>query len=99
VWVPSLAALRGTGLQSEYFAGLCRPWWHGWQGRDHAGLGGTAQLNRAPAELCSPWVHGLAEIVQGCAVLGEEGCGLAEIVNVCDPWPYKLDPRRCCSEG
>jgi hypothetical protein len=27
--VPSLAGLRGTGLQSEYYAGLCRPWGHG----------------------------------------------------------------------
>jgi hypothetical protein len=30
VWVPGLAGLRGTGLQSEYCAGLCRLWEHDW---------------------------------------------------------------------
>jgi hypothetical protein len=29
VWFPSFAGLRGTGLRSEYCAGLCRPWGHG----------------------------------------------------------------------
>jgi hypothetical protein len=31
VCVPGLAGLRGTGLQSEYCTGLCRPWGCGQQ--------------------------------------------------------------------
>jgi hypothetical protein len=43
VWVPSLAGLRGTGLQSEYCTGLYRPWWHGLAEivQGCAGLGGA----------------------------------------------------------
>jgi hypothetical protein len=44
VWVPGLAGLRGTGLRSEYCAGLCRPWGLGQQSSDIAGLGGTGEL-------------------------------------------------------
>jgi hypothetical protein len=56
VWVPGLAGLRGTGLQSEYCALLCRLSGHGWQNRNRAGLGNAAQWDGAPARLCRPGV-------------------------------------------
>jgi hypothetical protein len=54
VWVPSLAGLRGTALQSEYCAVLCRLWGCGQHSRDCAWLGSGAQEDRAFAGLCRP---------------------------------------------
>jgi hypothetical protein len=77
VCVPSLAGLIGTGLQSEYSAVLCRPWGHGRQSRDRAGLGGLAQPNGAPIGLCRPG--------------GGRG-GLVETINVCGSLALRARP-------
>jgi hypothetical protein len=69
VLVSSLAGLRGTALQSEYYAVLCWLWGCGQKSRDHAGLGIMAQWDRAPVGLCRPGGHGLALIANVCGSL------------------------------
>jgi hypothetical protein len=63
----------GTGLWSEYFAGLCRPWGHG-----------PVELRLcgfvSPAQQALGACTGKAEILQGCAGLGGMA-GKAEIVQ------------------
>jgi hypothetical protein len=69
VLVPSLTGLRGTALQSEYCAVLCRLWGCGWQSRDRAEI--VQGLGVQPSE---------TELLQGCAIIGGMA-GKAEIVQ------------------
>jgi hypothetical protein len=62
VWVPGMAGVRGTGLLSEYCAGLCRPLGHGpagWRScrfviSSGAGLVGVYRQSRDLTGLCQP---------------------------------------------
>jgi hypothetical protein len=92
VGVPSWAGLRGTALQNEYCAVLCRLWGCSQQSRDHAVLGSVARRDWAPAGLYRPSGVGLAEIVNVCGSLAlrlipQRSCGSEEWeFRVAQPW-------------
>jgi hypothetical protein len=73
VWVPSLAGLRGTGLWSEYCAGLCRPVGHGlaiWSSYRALQALRVWLAEQRSCRVVQTWgSHGLAEIVNVCGSL------------------------------
>jgi hypothetical protein len=102
VWAPGLAGLRGTGLQSEYCAGLCRPWWRGPAERRSCGvlspvwqaLAGVYWQSRDLSGLCRPWRHGGQS--RDSAGLGDTVQWNRAPARLCWPWGCGLAQWKLC---